>query len=396
MLTPGPPSDEIVYNPFSPEVKMNPYPVYARLRESGPINFNKYAGMWFLTRHRDCVAILRDPRFSAALSQHVRRQGEQLPPSMLNTDPPDHARLRGPFAPLFTNRALEELRLPIQAIVDDLLREAAERGGVEIIDEFAAPLAIRILAAKLGVPATDLDRFHAWARQSAVVLDPLAPPAVQQQGRPAAAALQRYFAALVDQPQHAAHSEFLTTLLQVADAEQAITRQELVTACTLLVIGGYEPLVHLIGNGLWALLRHPTELQRLHLDQALGKSAVEEVLRYEPPIQFTARVARADIALDDKTIRPGQMVVALLGAANHDPAVFPDPERLDIARAPNPHLAFGAGPHFCLGAPLVRLGGEVALGTLVSRFPRLRLAADPPRWRNSAIPRGLQSLVVAL
>jgi cytochrome P450 len=167
-------------------------------------------------------------------------------------------------------------------------------------------------------------------------------------------------------------------------------------ACTLIVIGGYEPLVHLIGNGLLVLHNHPAERARLREDPALIKSAVEELLRYESPIQFTARVAREDVDLDGRRIRGGQTVVALFGAANRDPAVFADPDRLDLGRAPNPHLGFGAGPHFCLGAPLVRLGAEVALGTLVQRFPHLRLTAETPQWRNSTIPRGLEALPVAL
>jgi cytochrome P450 len=389
------PAGEIVYNPFSPEVKVNPYPVYRRLREHDPLHFNKYAGMWFLTRHRDCAAILRDARFSAALGQDVRRRGERLPPSMLNTDPPDHARLRDPFMPLFANRVLQQLRPRIQAIVDDLLTQPVDQGAMEVIGEFAGPLAARVLAAKLDVPAADLDQFHAWARQSAVILDPLAPPQAQQAGIPAAIALQRYFAerAAAPQPDPAG---FLARLLAVADQPETITRDEVLNACTLIVIGGYEPLVHLIGNGLLVLHNHPAERARLREDPALIKSAVEELLRYESPIQFTARVAREDVDLDGRRIRGGQTVVALFGAANRDPAVFADPDRLDLGRAPNPHLGFGAGPHFCLGAPLVRLGAEVALGTLVQRFPHLRLTAETPQWRNSTIPRGLEALPVAL
>jgi cytochrome P450 len=210
------PAGEIVYNPFSPEVKVNPYPVYRRLREHDPLHFNKYAGMWFLTRHRDCAAILRDARFSAALGQDVRRRGERLPPSMLNTDPPDHARLRDPFMPLFANRVLQQLRPRIQAIVDELLTQPVDQGAMEVIGEFAGPLAARVLAAKLDVPAADLDQFHAWARQSAVILDPLAPPQAQQAGIPAAIALQRYFAERAAAPQPDP-TGFHTRLLAVAD-----------------------------------------------------------------------------------------------------------------------------------------------------------------------------------
>jgi cytochrome P450 len=383
-------------NPFSPAARANPYPVYQRLRERDPAHFNPYAGIWFLTSHRNCSAMLRDPRFSAARAQEGRQRAERLPPSMLNSDSPEHERLRDPFVALFTSRAISQLRPRIQAIAEELVQSIADQGRMEVISDFASPLAAGVLAAKLGVPSVDRARFHEWTQQTGIMLDPLAPPAAQQQVAPALAALRQYLAQLIAEHPSARPDDSPHPLLASAGTPNAITQEEVVSALMLFIVGGYEPLVHLIGNGILALLHNPTELQRWRENPALAKSAVEELLRYESPIQFTARIAREEVELDGQKIQDGQTVIAFLGAANRDPAVFSNPDRLDLGRTPNPHLGLGAGPHFCLGAPLVRLGGEIALATLVNHFPQIRLTTDTPRWRDSTIPHGLHALALTL
>jgi len=389
------PSMEFTYNPFLPEIRADPYPVYKRLRETDPIHFNKHAGIWFLTRHEHCNRILRDPRFSAELGQSIRRRHDKLPRSMLSSDPPDHTRLRNPVSKIFPPM-VHQLRPRIQEIVDELLGQFAERGRIEIIGDFADPLALRILAEILGVPPKDLERFQDWAHEASINLDPLASPLAQRQSIEATVALVNYFTeTLADRRRFPKH-DLLTALLSVVDQCNTITTEELVSMCNLVVIGGHEPTVNLIGNGLFTLLSHPDDLRLLREDRSLIKRALEEILRFDSPIQFTARVATQDVEIDGKTIRKGQAAVALLGAANRDPRVFRDPDQLDLVRSPNPHFAFGSGVHSCLGAPLARLAGQIALGTLVHRFPHMQLLTDSPEWRKSIVPRGLKALRVIL
>lgn len=390
----GSPPPALIYNPFLPETKINPYPIYRSLREADPVSFNPYAKIWFLTRHQDCQFVLRDPRFSATLGQEQRVGQEKLPKTMLNTDPPDHMRLRQPFSLWFTPRRLQQFRARIQTVTDRLIDQMATQRGADLLVEFAVPLAVEILSMALDVESADRADFHRWAEQAAVILDPLASTEAQQSGRPGAAALHAYFTQRIALRRQEPGEDFISTLLPTVDEQATITEEELLAGSTLMVVGGYEPLIHVIGNGVYALLRQRAEWQRLQDDPGLLKSAVDEVIRYDSPIQFAARVATADVELAPQTIRQGQTVVMLFGAANRDPAVFPDPDRVDIGRSPNPHLGFGSGAHVCLGAPLVRLGAEVALGSLVQRLPQLALATEAITWRQSAIPRGLTALPV--
>lgn len=384
---------DLTYNPYAPQVRRDPYPVYRELRERDPVHFNPYAGIWFLTRHDHCSSVLRDPRCSAALGQGLRRGDRELPRSMLNTDPPEHARLRAPVNRAFTLRRIERLRPHVERLVDELLAPLAERREIEVVSEIAGPLAAGALVRLLGIPAADRDGFRRLVRAAGPVLDPLAAPAARDRGAAAAEALDGYFDVLLSERQRSPQDDLLSDLLEAGGA-RSLDRTEILTMCNLFVIGGYEPTVHLIGNGLLALLRHPAELRRLRESPRLAGSAVEELIRYDSPIQFTARVATRDLNLDGTAIRDGQAVVALFGAANRDPAVFPEPDRLDLGRTPNPHLGFGGGVHFCLGAPLARLAGRIALGELARRFPGLEAARDRHEWRDSAVPRGLAELRV--
>jgi cytochrome P450 len=385
----------VVYNPFLPDVRANPYPQYRRLRESDPVHFSSQTGMWFLSRYEDCALALRDPRFSAELGQDRRRRATALPRTMLNTDPPDHARLRRPASAAFHAHALERLRPILVAFAGALLDQAAERSEIDVLADFATPVVTKALAELLGITADEISWFERMARAAAANLDPLAAPNAARRGSAAADSLGEYFAQALDVRRSSFQQDLIGQLSRNL-RHGGITNDELVATLVLFVIGGHEPTVHLIGNGVLALLRHPDQLQRLHADPSLVRQGLDELLRYDSPIQMAARVAMADIQLGPKVIRPGHGVVALLGAANHDPTRFPDPDRLDLGRAPLPQLAFGTGPHMCLGAGLARVAGQAAIGTLVRRFPRLELANNRLDWLESLVPRGLKALRVRL
>jgi cytochrome P450 len=380
---------------FSPQARIDPYPGYSLLREVDPVHFDPHIGMWFLTRHADCLAVLRDRRFSAELGQRLRRRDEGLPPSMLTSDPPEHARLRRPAAEAFTASSARSLRPRIEQLAHELLEPLAEAREVDLISEYARVLPMRLLAELLGVGREEFAGFRDHTYESAQNLDPLAPHDEQRRATEAAAALADDVRGLLSRSRDSGASALLETLLRARDRGDVST-EEVVGMCTLFVIGGHEPLASLIANGVLALLRRPAELVRFREDRSVDATAIEELLRFDSPIQFAARVATVDVEVGGRTVRRGQPVLTLLGAANRDPAVLEDPDRLDLERRPNPHLAFGAGVHLCLGAPLTRVAGAVALRALVERFPRLELATDRVEWRRSLVPRAPASLPVRL
>jgi cytochrome P450 len=244
------------------------------------------------------------------------------------------------------------------------------------------------------VPAEDRVKFHAWSGVVAASLDPLISELVASQVGDARDALHAYLRGIIAERRREPRADLISALVAVEEQGDVLSEPELVTMCTLLLIAGHETTVNLIGNGMLALLRHPDELARLRADSSLITSAVEELLRFDSPVQLTARIALENLQVGGRTIEQGQWVLALLGAANHDPAQFPDPHKLDLTRTPNNHVAFGRGIHFCLGAPLARLEGQIAIAALVRRFPNLTLAGEPVR-RDQITLRGLSSLPVA-
>lgn len=391
----------VVYNPLLPEVIENPYPLYHRLRAEDPVHLTPI-GVWVVSRYDDVAFVLRDARFGRAGFEAMYRERFGVDPtqpgfalSMLHKDPPDHTRLRGLVNTAFTPRMVERLRPRIQAIVDGLLDRAADRGGLELIEDLAYPLPVQVICEMLGVPVADQDRFRGWSADIARSLDvgTLNPdPVLIARSNVARRELAEYFRGLIAARRRRPQEDLMTALIAAEAQGDVLSEAELLATVILLFIAGHETTVNLIGNGVHALLRWPAELERLRREPALIESAVEECLRYDGPVQRTARDAREDVVLDGRTIGKGQIVVALLGAANRDPAHFPDPDRLDVGRRDNRHLAFGWGIHFCLGAPLARLEGQIAIGTLVRRFPRLALAKDTLEWRETSVLRGLRAL----
>ena len=390
------------FNPMDPEFLADPYPTYHRLRAEDPVHHSPL-GFWVLTRYEDVAAILRDARFIkeplAALV--AARFGSEVPRgvglSMLDRDPPDHTRLRSLVSKAFTPRVVEGLRPRIQAIVDDLIARAEPAGSMDLIEEFAYPIPVNVICEMMGVPVRDHERFKGWSLDIARGLDSIwLPPDSEIPRRSATArhAISDYFRELIAQRRTSPRADLLSALIAAEEAGDKLNEEELLATCILILIAGHETTVNLIGNGVLALLRHPAELSRLRATPGLITSGVEELLRYDGPVQRTARVASADATIGGHTIPQGDMVMPFIGAADRDPAHFPEPDRLNLSRADNRHIAFGWGIHFCLGAPLARVEGQIAIDTLVRRLPRLALIGDSVEYRQSLTLRGLKTLPV--
>jgi len=392
--------DVLTYNPFLPEVRDDPYPTYHALRAADPVHRSPFMDMWILTRYEDVAHVLRDPRF---LADRTKWEGFQEVPgagdtrSLLVLDPPDHTRLRGLVGQAFTPRMVERLRSRAEAIVDGALDAAAERGGLELIEDLAYPLPVTVIAGMLGLPEADWPRFRAWSRVLVGALDPMV---IRDAGRiaeftAAQTAIHDYLAGEAARRRREPGDDLISALVAVEERGDVLSERELVVMLVLLLVAGHETTVNLIGNGALALLRSPDQLALLRERPELLAGAVEELLRYDSPVQLTARVVGEDCELGGRSLRRGELVMTLLGAANRDPAQFPDPDRLDLTREAAQHFSFGRGIHFCLGAPLARLEGRVALGALVRRFPRLRLAGEPERGETITL-RGLRRLPLAI
>ena len=394
---------DIQFNPMAPEFVADPYPTYHRLRAEDPVHHSAL-GFWVLTRYADVIAMLRDPRLvKEPIAAFVAaRFGMAVPPglglSMLDRDPPDHTRLRGLVSKAFTPKALEALRPHIRQIVDGLLAKVEGKGEMDLIEEFAYPLPVRVICEMLGVPVADHERFKGWGLDIARGLDAIMLPPDSEVARRSMAgrhALAGYFRELIAERRAAPREDMLSALIAAEEAGDKLNEDELLATCLLLLVAGHETTVNLIGNGSLALLRHPAEFRKLRENPGLIGSAVEELLRYDGPVQRTARIPSEDITIGGRTIPKGDMVMPFLGAADRDPAQFPDPDSLDITRGDNRHIAFGMGIHFCLGAPLARMEGQIAINTLLRRLPKLALAGPRPEHRQSLTLRGLVSLPVA-
>jgi hypothetical protein len=396
------------WNPLHPDRVRDPYPGYRALREHAPVYRSPLLRVWALSRHADVSAVLKDPSSSVRRleSAAVRRVGafrglrpefrEMIERNLLMLDPPDHTRLRGLVGKAFTPRVVERLRPRIQELVEGLLDQAERRGSIELMRDFAYPLPATVIAEMLGVPAVDRPRFMRWSNDLAALLDPFHAPGGPAAAQAAFVEMAGYFREIFAERRRAPREDLISALVAVEERGDSLAEAELVSLCGLLLGAGYETTANLIGNAVVALLRNPGERKRLADDPGLIGSAVEEFLRYESPVQATDRVLTRDLEIRGTCIRRGELVVLLLASANRDPERFPDPDRLDLGRADNPHFAFGQGAHFCLGAQLARVEAQIALGSLVRRFPRFEGPPDPPAWRPSITLRGPASLPLRL
>jgi cytochrome P450 len=387
---------------FTPD----PYPEYHRLRQAGPVQFVASAGSWLVTGHAAATAILKDLRFGKANPALRGDAAAQLPEPvqhlfgtiqhwMLAQDPPEHTRLRSLSGTAFTPKVIEGLRPHIREIAERLLDEAAGKGHMDLIAEFAYPLPVTVIAELLGVPVEDRDKFRAWSSAVAGTADAAESLEKFLNAGAGMQQISAYLREIIAQRRQEPRHDLLSAMIAARDEGRQFSEDELVATAVLLLVAGHETTVNLIGNGTLALLTHPEEQRRLLEQPDLIQPAVEELLRFDSPVQAVRRVAREDVTMGEQTIRAGQPLSVMLGAANRDPAVFAEPDRLDIARTPNPHLAFSSGIHFCLGAPLARLEGQIALATLCRRFPNLALATDHLDRRKSVVFRSLNALPVS-
>ncbi|MGH2759624.1 MAG: cytochrome P450 [Actinomycetota bacterium] len=400
-----------------PEGRANPYPLLERVRRRAPVIFVPKHN-WIVTRYAEASAVLRDPRFSSDQSTRHLRPGwdeswheftekyPECPVRLTNTmmfkDGADHERLRGLVSKVFTPRVIGGLRDRVQALANELLDSAEARGHMDLIADYAYSLPVTIICELLGVPVEDRADFRQWTAQAARSLDPARNEEEADEmiraGRDAAKKFGSYFTNIVQGRRSHPQDDLVTALINAQEGEDRLATDELLSTFVLLLVAGHETTTNLIGNGVLALLRNPAELETLRAD--LGSEpmrlAVEELLRYEPPVAGVVRIASDDVPFAGTVIPKGHDVIVLIAAANRDPAQFPDPDRLDIRRSDNRHLTFSGGPHFCLGAPLARLEGQIAIATLLRRFPSIELKTDEPEWRETFTLRALKQLPLSL
>ncbi|MEE9608262.1 MAG: cytochrome P450, partial [Myxococcota bacterium] len=354
-----------LYNPFLREFRDDPYPIYRRLRENAPVYRSPVFRAWICTRHEDVTRVLRDPNFSSdrtsietnwfqrALFSSLRPEFiEAIQRNLLMLDAPDHTRIRNLVNKAFTRRVVDGLRPRIESQVEELLDAVEPSGEMNLVRDFASPLPITVIAELLGVPPEDRARFKRWSDDLIALLDPFNAPKGLAGAQDAFGELSVYLRGVFAERRRDPRDDVVSRLLAAEEGGDALTEAELISTSMIILGAGHETTTKLIGNAVLALLRNPGERKRLRDDPSLVHSAVEEFLRYDSPVQMTDRVAVEDCEIGGKCIRKGQVVVVLLGAANRDPEVFPDPDRLDLARPHNPHLSFGQGGHFCLGAQL--------------------------------------------
>jgi cytochrome P450 len=398
-------SNELLFNPLSPDFIRDPYPFYERLRTTDPMHPAPFGG-YLASRHAEASLVLRDKRFGKNyLERTTRRYGTEVVEEpvfrsirhwMLHQDPPDHTRLRGLVVKAFTARRVEDMRPRIQQIVDETLDRLVNQGRMDLIEDYAFRLPVTIICDMLGIPQEHRELFYTSSRAGGRLLDPVPLSRAEIDAANAGnAASEAYFQQLFELRRRQPGDDLTTQLVQAEQDGLKLSNEELTANIILLFGAGHETTVNLIGNGLLALYRNPDQLALLKANPGLITNAVEEFLRYDSSVQLTGRVALEDIDdLGGKRIPKGESVLCLLGSANRDPAVYPDrPDRLDINRANVRPLSFGGGIHFCLGAQLARIEAEIAITTLLRRLPELRLDdAENSEWRPTFVLRGLKRL----
>ena len=400
---------EIAFDPSDEAFRRNPYPRYAELRARQECPRSK-DGLWVLTRYHDVLAAVRDPQLSSHPRHSPDRRGrgsaggETIPfigdgtiEIMLLADPPDHTRLRRLANKAFTPRAVEALRPRIVELVDGMLDGARDRGTFDVMADLAEPLPVMVICDLLGVPVEDQAQFKPWSEAIGRMLDPDVPASQLQEAIPAVMGFVQYFSALIEERRGAPGADLLSALIAAESGGEQLTQGELFAMIILLFIAGHETTTNLIGNGTLALLRNPDQFAALREDPSLAVPGTEELLRYDSPVQVTARTATCDLELNGwLPLSKGESVLCGLAAGNRDPSFVDDPESLRLARGVPSHLAFSNGMHHCLGAPLARLEGQIAFSAMASRFPAMALVDDQPPYRDHFVLRGLASLPVSL
>lgn len=397
---------------FNDEILQNPYPTYAGMHEEGPLHYvdvgSKWA-VWAIFSHAECSAIAKDPRLSAKRAQQMllplpfsshaefSELARMLGLWLIFMDPPEHTRLRKLMNKGFSPAAIEGLRPQVEAIVDQMLGSLGHGSEIDLMREFANPMPVRIISAMLGVPQELHETFVNWSRAIAVFRG--SPDRTVEQARAAQDALVQmteFFRKAVAERRRNKGNDLISLLIDIEEDGEVLTEEELYAQCIALLFAGHETTRNLIGNGMYTLLQHPEETTELREKPEIIRTAVEEILRYESPVQFTARVLKEEIEVCGQRIPAKWSILCMLGAANRDPKQFKEPNRLNLKRLNNQHLAFSAGPHFCIGSQLARLEGQIAILKLAQRFPEMKLTGPKPEWAATFGFRGLKSLPVIL
>lgn len=394
-----------------PEAVSNPYPLYDQVRSQDPVHWSQSDNYWFISRYTDLTSLIRDERMSsdrfraiaASLPEEAKERLSALIGAvsswMLMSDPPSHTRMRGLVNKAFTPRMIEMIRSRIQTLVDGMLDNVLKNGRLDVIADLAVPLPAIVIADLLGVPEKDHSQFKKWSDDIAAGITGTDSVGTQSEryliAQKSFIELSDYFRGIVEELKEHPQDNLLSALVEAEEAGDKLTEQELFANCVLLMFAGNETTTNLIGNGTLALLRNPIQMQMLRSDGELIGSAVEELLRFDSPVQKLGRLATADIEIGGKVIKAGELVWLCYGAANRDPEQFSKPDQLDITRSDNRHVAFAQGIHYCLGASLARLEGQIAIGTLFKRIPEIMLTSDDLEWNPSTVLRGLKALPVA-
>ena len=396
------------FNPFDPVFRANPYPFYRALREQDPVHATDL-GSIVLTRYEDVSATLRSNDFSRDIeataneptdpmwiAKRERRKGREGAKTILNLDPPDHTRLRRLVSKAFTPTAIDRLRPRIQQLVDDVLDKAAKNGGMELVDEMAFPIPFQVISDLLAMPTDRSDELREWGQLITLSLEPTSTLEDLDRTDGALGEMIPYLFTIIEDRRSHPGDDLLSALIAVEDEGDNLALDELISFVVLLYIAGHETTVNLIGNSINALLRFPDQLSLWHNNPSLANRAVDELLRFDGPVQQTVRVPIVPVTYQSLqgpvTVQPGTIVTTLLGAGNHDPAMFADPHILQLDRAnSNRHLAFAGGIHYCLGASLAKLEAEIAVGSIVARFPNMHAVGDIT-WRDRLTIRGIDHL----
>ncbi|MER7211220.1 cytochrome P450 [Streptosporangium sp. NPDC000239] len=392
------------FDPWSPEFVAYPYDAYAELRQR-PVTFFEPTGQWLVARHADVNALLRDRRLGRSylhVATHAEFGRPEEPPfldpfwrvvraGMLDVEPPVHTRLRRLVSRAFTPRMVEALRPKVASIATGLVEDFVARGGGDLIAEVAEPLPVTVIAEMLGVPEADRHLLRPWSADICGMYELNPSPETQRTAVRAAEEFSGYLSELARARRANPGDDLISALALVADGGDTLTEEELVGTCVLLLNAGHEATVNVTGIGWWSLFRNPAELERLRADHGLLPTAIEELMRWDTPLQMFERWVLEDISVGGVDIPRGAEVALLFGSANRDPEVFADPDRLDLGRTENPHISFGAGIHFCLGAPLARIELAESFGALLRLAPRMELATEPT-WNPGYVIRGLTAL----
>lgn len=398
----------VLFNPFVPSYRNNPYLQLGRLREGDPVHRSAALQAWVVTRYEDCLAVVRDHEtFSSDvrtargdIADAIQRQRADSPLgdvyTVIGSDPPTHTRLRGLVNRAFTPRRVAAMRPHIEEIAAELLAEAPDRGAWELMTGLAQPLPIVVIAEMLGVPPEDRQRFKEWSTVLAATTDIVRNESVARDARRVTDELIEYLGAFVEARRREPQDDLISTLIEAGEDSERLSHEELLAFAILLLVAGNETTTNLIGNGMAALLAHPAAIDRLRAEPERLPDAIEEMLRYDSPVQGLVRFARVDTEVGGQAIAAGDVLLCMLGAANHDPRQFPEADTFDIERSENRHLSFGQGIHYCVGAPLSRLEAEVAFRALLARWPSFELAEGGLARGGTFLLRGPDRLEIAV